>query len=67
MVGGPGSGKSTYAVKKMAGYTRVNNDELKTKEKCMRVCRGSLAEGHSVVIDNTNPQQEVRARYISIA
>lgn len=38
MVGGPGSGKSTLAVHHMQGYVRVNNDELKTKEKCMKVC-----------------------------
>ena len=46
---------------------RVNNDELKTKEKCMAKCRESLAEGKSVVIDNTNPTADVRGRYTAIA
>jgi bifunctional polynucleotide phosphatase/kinase len=59
MVGGPGSGKSTYVTTKLASsYVRVNNDELKTKEKCMKVCKESLEAGKSVVIDNTNSTAE---------
>ena len=34
MVGGPGSGKSTFVTTKMKSYVRVNNDELKTPAKC---------------------------------
>ena len=34
MVGGPGSGKSTFVTTKMKSYVRVNNDELKTAAKC---------------------------------
>ena len=45
----------------------MNNDDLKTKEKCMKVCRESLNDGKSVVIDNTNPTADVRQRYIDIA
>lgn len=63
MVGAPGSGKSTFVTSRLANYVRVCNDELKTKEKCMKVCREALAEGKSVVIDNTNPTADVRARY----
>jgi len=48
-------------------YIRVNNDILKTKEKCMKVCKELLVDGKSVVIDNTNPTAEVRKRYIDIA
>lgn len=46
---------------------RVNNDTLKTKEKCIKVCREALQEGKSVVIDNTNPTEDVRRLYINIA
>mmetsp|Transcript_23247 Transcript_23247/g.28830 ORF Transcript_23247/g.28830 Transcript_23247/m.28830 type:complete len:156 (-) Transcript_23247:66-533(-) len=67
MVGAPGSGKSTIAVHWMATYERVNNDALKSKEKCMKVCREMLQAGKSVVIDNTNSSQDVRTRYIDIA
>ena len=34
MVGGPGSGKSTFVTTKMKSYVHVNNDELKTPAKC---------------------------------
>lgn len=67
MVGGPGSGKSTIAITQLNSYVRVNNDDLKTKEKCIKVCKESLIAGKSVVIDNTNPTADVRGRFIDIA
>jgi bifunctional polynucleotide phosphatase/kinase len=66
-VGSPGSGKSTFVLKYLSEYSRVNNDELKTKEKCLKVCEEQLKLGKSVVIDNTNPSADVRQRYTSIA
>jgi bifunctional polynucleotide phosphatase/kinase len=45
----------------------VNNDTLKTPEKCMKVCKELLKAGKSVVIDNTNSTPDVRARYTVIA
>jgi len=45
----------------------VNRDTLKTKEKCWKVAKESLASGKSVVIDNTNPSPAARAEFISIA
>jgi bifunctional polynucleotide phosphatase/kinase len=66
-VGGPGSGKSTFWSKYLSDYTRVNNDTLKTKEKCMKVAREALDAGKSCVIDNTNPDADTRSRYTNIA
>jgi predicted kinase len=66
-VGGPGSGNSTFVTKFLPKYFRVNNYTLKTKEKCMKVCKELLVDGKSVVIDNTNPTADVRKRYIDIA
>ena len=40
---------------------------MKSKEKCMKVCKESLVAKKSVVIDNTNPTADVRQRYIDIA
>ena len=51
----------------MKNYHRVNNDELKTKEKCIAMCRQILAENKSVVIDNTNPTAAVRERFTVLA
>lgn len=66
-IGSPGSGKSTFYHQFMSSYVHVNNDTLKTKEKCMKVCKEALMGGKSVVIDNQNHTAEVRNRYISIA
>jgi len=66
-VGAPGSGKSTLWDNHFSDYVRVNNDTLKTKEKCIKVARQALSDGKSCVIDNTNPDKDTRARYIPIA
>lgn len=69
MVGFPGSGKSTFA-KHLAdeyGYTVVNRDTLGTWQKCVAAAKFALNEGKSVVVDNTNPDVESRARYTSLA
>lgn len=69
MVGFPASGKSSFCKKVLipAGYVRVNRDELKSKEKCIKACQMSVEEGKSVVIDNTSPSREDRSIYIKIA
>jgi len=66
-VGSPASGKSTFWKNHLPDYIRVNNDTLKTAEKCLKVMREALTSGKSCVIDNTNPTAEVRARYLSVA
>ena len=66
-VGAPGAGKSTFWSTYLPDYVRVNNDTLKTKEKCMKAAREALKSGKSCVIDNTNADKDTRARYIPIA
>lgn len=66
-VGSPGAGKSTFWHNHLSDYVRVNNDTLKTKEKCMKVARQALKEGKSCVIDNTNKDADIRKRYTAIA
>ena len=51
MVGGPGSGKSTYATSKLPTYKLVSNEQLKTKQNCIKALKEHLAAGDSVVID----------------
>ncbi len=65
--GAPGSGKSTFWKNYLSKYERVNNDTLKTKEKCIKVCEEAIKQNKSVVIDNTNSTAEQRTRYIEIA
>lgn len=66
-VGSPASGKSTFWQTYMPKYSRVNRDTLKTKEKCYKVAEDEIKQGHSVVIDNTNPKKEDRAYFIGLA
>lgn len=67
MCGLPASGKSTFSKKYFAahGYVRVNKDDQGTK--CLKLAKEAIAEGKSVVCDNTNPSKKARAEYIAIA
>lgn len=55
-VGSPGSGKSTFYTKhlKPLEYVRINQDTLKTRDKCFKVAEENLSEGRSVVIGKEN-------------
>jgi len=68
-VGYPGSGKSHFAKKYLLpeGYIHINQDTLKTADKCVKAAEFELRKKHSVVIDNTNPSKNKRASYIKIA
>ncbi|KLU86922.1 bifunctional polynucleotide phosphatase/kinase [Magnaporthiopsis poae ATCC 64411] len=67
--GPPGAGKSTFYWKhlKSLGYERVNQDQLKTKEKCLAAATDLVKEGRSVAVDNTNPDPETRAQWVALA
>ncbi|KAJ1971080.1 DNA kinase/phosphatase Pnk1, partial [Dimargaris xerosporica] len=69
IVGYPASGKSSLAKMQFAkaGYVYVNQDTLKTRTKCVKVCGEALRDGKSVVIDNTNPDRATRKLYIQEA
>ncbi|KAH8821230.1 polynucleotide kinase 3 phosphatase [Xylogone sp. PMI_703] len=68
-VGSPGAGKSTFYWKYLQplDYTRVNQDILKTRDKCLKVTQEYLDEGKSVVVDNTNADLETRSKWIALA
>ncbi|KAL9604981.1 MAG: hypothetical protein Q9219_000169 [cf. Caloplaca sp. 3 TL-2023] len=69
LCGSPGSGKSTYYRKHLQplGYERVNQDTLKTRDKCLKVATTCLIEGTAVAVDNTNADQETRAVWVQLA
>lgn len=69
MVGSPACGKSTFAKRNFVahGYVHVNQDELKTRERCLKKVEQALSEGKKVVVDNTNPSRDVRKLYILAA
>lgn len=66
LVGRPGAGKTTVAQKFFPRHVWVNQDTLKTKEKCAKVVEDEIRIGRSVVVDNTNPSKGVRNTYVSL-
>jgi bifunctional polynucleotide phosphatase/kinase len=67
MVGCPGSGKSKFVKKYYKDYDYINQDNLKTKTKCLKETLNSIKEYKSVIVDNTNPTVDVRKYYIDLA
>ncbi|OAA63134.1 DNA kinase/phosphatase Pnk1 [Cordyceps fumosorosea ARSEF 2679] len=67
--GRPGAGKSTFYWKFLEplGYERVNQDTLKTREKCIQVAKAHLEDGRSVAVDNTNADPSTRKLWIDLA
>ncbi|KAF2418763.1 putative DNA 3'-phosphatase Tpp1 [Tothia fuscella] len=67
--GSPGSGKSSFYWKHLQplGYERVNQDILKTRDRCLKVAEDFLREGKSVAVDNTNANIEARAYWVNLA
>ncbi|KAG0227052.1 hypothetical protein BGW42_003177 [Actinomortierella wolfii] len=69
-VGPPASGKSTFAAKHILPldrYVYVNQDTLKTRDKCLKAVEENLKASKPVVVDNTNADVATRALYIAIA
>ncbi|KAF4458265.1 bifunctional polynucleotide phosphatase kinase [Fusarium albosuccineum] len=67
--GPPGAGKSTFYWKylKPLGYQRVNQDLLKSRDKCVQAAREHLQAGDSVAIDNTNADPDTRTIWVELA
>lgn len=61
-----GSGKTYYYNQHFKDrYEHINLDELHTRNKEMIAIEACIANGKSLVIDNTNPTKKDRERYIS--
>ena len=71
LVGLPGSGKSTYYRAHFAAtHAHISKDLMpnarRRDDRQEREIAAALAEGKSVVVDNTNPSREVRAPLIAL-
>ncbi|RAL64556.1 hypothetical protein DID88_002030 [Monilinia fructigena] len=70
LCGSPGAGKSTFYWKQLEplGYARVNQDILKTRDKCFKVAGQFLEEGSLWLwVNNTNADRDVRSKWIALA
>lgn len=69
LCGLPGSGKSTIAeaIRDRYEFVRVNQDDLGSKKKCIKVAETALREGKSVVIDRCNFDPSQRKTWIDMA
>lgn len=71
LIGLQGSGKSSFAQRHLAHHAHVSMDRMpNTRDKAARQAREltqALAEGRSVVLDNTHPGLRDRAPWIALA
>jgi DNA 3'-phosphatase len=68
MVGSPASGKSYYSQElETKGFVRINKDTMKTDKAIETAFNKGIKEGQNIVIDNTNPTKEARAKWITAA
>jgi bifunctional polynucleotide phosphatase/kinase len=67
--GSPAAGKSTFFWETLQplGYERINQDTLKSRDRCIKVARDHLNAGLSVAVDNTNADIETRAHWVKVA
>ena len=68
LIGSPGSGKSTFTENNLVpkGYIRINQDNLKSKEKVIKCLLQNIKEGKKIVIDSTNPQKNGRSEFLKL-
>lgn len=66
LVGKPASGKTTFTKKYYNDYVHINQDTLKTKQKCVSKARDSIKSGQNIIIDNTNGLYETRKLYYDL-
>lgn len=67
LVGYPGSGKSYFCKHHLKGYEIINRDSLNSMQKCVTSIEACLQKGKSCVVDNTNPDQGSRRKFVDIA
>ncbi len=67
LVGIPGCGKTTLALKSFPDHKRINLDTLHTRNKEDEEIANALANGRDIIIDNTNTTKKTRSKYVQMA
>lgn len=66
LMGLPGSGKSTLCETEYKGYTRINQDALGSRDKCMLDAHKALQSEEDVVVDRCNINEAQRCYWIKL-
>ncbi len=64
LVGIQASGKTSFYKRHLPQYVHISLDELHSRRKEAQLMQECFQNGYSVVVDNTDPTEEDRARYI---
>lgn len=69
MIGCAGSGKSYVSkyISKKYDYITINQDILKSKVNCVKICNNAIINKKNIIIDSTNPGIVDRKIWIDIA
>jgi predicted kinase len=68
LIGIPACGKSSFCKQRLTdSHIRINLDMLRTRHREQVLIKACLAAKQPLVVDNTNPTVEDRARYIQLA
>jgi predicted kinase len=68
LIGIPACGKSSFCKQPLTdSHIRINLDMLRTRHREQVLIKACLAAKQPLVVDNTNPKAEDRARYIQLA
>ncbi|SBT79523.1 bifunctional polynucleotide phosphatase/kinase, putative [Plasmodium malariae] len=67
LIGAPGCGKTFLCENYFLGYTNINLDELKKRNKCINMLKNGIIQGKNVVIDGANIYAKNRLTYINEA
>lgn len=67
MMGIPASGKSTFAARHLQNFSRINLDNLRTREREDAMLHALFISEEDIVVDNTNVSPEERAKYFELA
>lgn len=67
MIGIPASGKSTFVARHLQDFSRINLDNLRTREREDAMLHALFVSEEDIVVDNTNVSPEERDKYFKLA
>ena len=68
-IGPPASGKTSFFRHHFqpAGYTHINQDTLRNRDRCLEAAEIAVKKGRKIVVDNTNRDRKTRRYWVDLA